>query len=425
MVVAIISAASTSIANRTVESNIVNRGGLVSGRLVSPWGEAVGTRVELAARVQALDHANAPLEQLFDFVSNDTWGWIFVGQEWNSTWQGRCSYNLYPAVNLHLYSTKSSSFQDEIPLLGTVLPQWATVDPTRQGTGYSGFYYDPDNNGTGAFRDNINTYFFGSVPEAGNFNISLANVLLHNVGRTSSGKFQETSFKSDVHVVECMFNNTVPGFVPVDEPYGPTWQYKNAVMNVADVRPNEHLVYSSKQTFKIYKRSMVEASISGQPVVQPTAKQMLRYWQAFMSVKDSQRPYLKQRTLTTSQPVVQIRLSVLVVTIGTMTLAICAALSMMAWDGYTRSLRIPASQLDWAVLAACEHHRMVVDWDSSIPALSPAEFAAQHRDMRLAVSHTADGRPMVRIVLAGKQSSRVKEALPRRERACETLRERD
>jgi len=81
---------------------------------------------------------------------------------------------------------------------------------------------------------------------------------------------------------------------------------------------------------------------------------------------------------------------------------------MTAWNGYTRSLCIPASQLGWAVLAACEHRRMVVDWDSSIPALSPAEFAAQHRDMRLAVSHTADGRPMVRIVLAGKQSSRVK-----------------
>ena len=148
--------------------------------------------------------------------------------------------------------------------------------------------------------------------------------------------------------------------------------------------------------------------MASQPVVQPTAKQMLRYWQAFISVKDTQLPHPKQRTLTVSKAVVQIRLSVLVVTIGTMTLAICAALSMMAWDGYTRSLRIPASQLDWAVLAACEHRRMVVDWDSSIPALSPAEFAVQHRDMRLAVSHTADGKPMVRIVLAGKESSRVK-----------------
>jgi len=135
---------------------------------------------------------------------------------------------------------------------------------------------------------------------------------------------------------------------------------------------------------------------------------MLRYWQAFISVRDTQLPYLKQRTLTASRPVVQIRLSVLAVTIGTMTLAICTAVSMMAWDGYTRSLRIPASQLDWAVLAACEHRRMLVDWDSSIPALSPAEFAAQHRDMGLAVSHTADGRPMVRVVLAGKQSSRVR-----------------
>ena len=251
IVAAIISAASTSIANRTVESNIVNRSALVSGRLVSQFDTIDGATVELAARVQALEYANAPLEQLFDYAPNDTSGWIFVGQEWNNTWQGRCSYHLYPAVDLHVYSTNSSNFQDQIPLLSTVLPQWATVDRTRQGTDYSGFYYDPDNNGTGAVRDNINTYVFGSVPDTGGFgnltsmNISLANVLLHNVGRTSSRNFQETSFKSDVHVVECMFNNTVPGFVPVDQPYGPTWQYNNAVMNVADVRPNEHLVYST------------------------------------------------------------------------------------------------------------------------------------------------------------------------------------
>jgi hypothetical protein len=162
----------------------------------------------------------------------------------------------------------------------------------------------------------------------------------------------------------------------------------------------------------MYKRSVVEASIAEQPVVQPTAKQMLRYWQAFMSVKDAQYPHPKQRTLTVSQPVVQIRLSVLIVTIGMMLLAICVALSMMAWDGYTRSLRIPASQLDWAVLAACEHRRMVDNWGSSIPAVSPAVFATQHRDMELMVSHTADGRPLVRIVSPREdpeQSSGVKE----------------
>ena len=409
IVVAIISAASTSIANRTVDSNSVPRSALVSGRLVtSEHNSLSGATVKIAARVQALDHANAPLEQLFDYVPDDASGWIFVGQEWNNTWQGRCSYHFYPAVDLHVYSTNSSSFQDEIPLLSTFLPQWATVDPTRQGTDYSGFYHDPNNNGTGTYRDNLNTYIFGSVPDAGGFrdftsiNISLANVLLHNVGKTSSGKFQETSFKSDVHVVECMFNNTVPGFV--DQSYGPTGHYANAVANVALVSPNEHIVYSFKQTFKMYKRSVVEASIAEQPVVQPTAKQMLRYWQASMSVKDAQYPHPKQRTLTVSHAVVQIRLSVLVVTIGTMLLAIGIALSMMAWDGYTRSLRIPASQLDWAVLAASEHRRMVVDWGSSVPAVSPAVFAAQHRDMELMVSHTADGRPLVRIVWPGEGS---------------------
>jgi len=250
IVVAIISAASTSIANRTVESNIVNRSALVSGRLVSQFNTIDGATVELAARVQALDHANAPLEQLFDYVPDDASGWIFVGQEWNNTWQGRCSYHLYPTVDLHVYSTNSSKFQDEFPLLSTVLPEWATVDPTRQGTDYCGFYHDPNNNGTGAYRDNIITYVFGSVPNAGGFrnftsiNISLANVLLHNVGKTSLG-FQETPFKSDVHVVECTFNNTVPGFI--DQAYATTGHYANAVANVAEVSPNEHLVHSSKQ----------------------------------------------------------------------------------------------------------------------------------------------------------------------------------
>ena len=409
IVVAIINAASTSIANRTVESNIVNRTALVWGRLVSPFYSIGGITVELAARVQALEHANAPLEQLFDYVPNDTSGWTFVGQEWNNTWQGHCSYHLYPAVDLHVHTTQSDSFQDTIPLLSTVLPQWATTDRFRQGTAYSG-YSHPNNNGTRSFRDVVITYVFGSpYPHGfGNFtsmNISLANVLLHNVGLTPiMGEFQETSFKSDVHVVECMFNNTVPGFV--GQSYGPT-DYDNAATNVADVSLIQYLVYGFEQTFQMYLRYVVEASTAGQPVVQPTAKQMLRYWQAFMSIKDTSLPHLKQRTLTVSQPVVQIRLSVLTVTIGTMTLAICAALSMMAWDGYSGTLRIPASQLDWAVLAACEHRRMVVDWDSSIPALSPAEFAAQHRDMTLAVSHTADGRPMMRIVLAGKERRRV------------------
>ena len=279
IVAAIISAASTSIANHTVERNIVNRSALVSGRLVSPIYSIDDISFEMAARIQALEYAGAPLEQLFDYVPNDTSGWIFVRQEWNNTWQGSCSYHLYPAVDLHVYSTNSSSFQDAFPLLGTVLPQWATVDPTYQATSYSAAWVDPDKNGTGAYQNNINTYFFGSVPEAGNFNISLANVLLHNVGATSSGAYQETSFKSDVHVVECMFHNTRPDFVY--RSYGPM-DYGNTALNVAEVRPNEYLVYGSEQTCQMYIQSVVQASITGQPVVQPTAKQMLRYWQAFM-----------------------------------------------------------------------------------------------------------------------------------------------
>ena len=44
----------------------------------------------------------------------------------------------------------------------------------------------------------------------------------------------------------------------------------NAAANVAEVSPNEHLVYGFEQTFQMYKRSVVEASISGQQVVRST-----------------------------------------------------------------------------------------------------------------------------------------------------------
>ena len=38
--------------------------------------------------------------------------------------------------------------------------------------------------------------------------------------------------------------------------------------------------------------------LDNESFVQPTAKQMLRRWRAFMFVKDAQDPYPEQRTLT-------------------------------------------------------------------------------------------------------------------------------
>jgi hypothetical protein len=141
---------------------------------------------------------------------------------------------------------------------------------------------------------------------------------------------------------------------------------------------------------QIYKRSVIEASIAEQPVQQPTTQQMLRYWQAYLSVKDSQYIHPVQRTLSVSQYVVQIRLSFLIVTIGAFVIAMAAAsIARLSepLDRHGRRLPLPSSQLDWIVQAAHEHCR-----NDSTTARSPAAYAAQHGDLAFSVLLAPDGQ---------------------------------
>ena len=84
---------------------------------------------------------------------------------------------------------------------------------------------------------------------------------------------------------------------------------------------------------------------------------MLRYWQAYTSLRDTIVPYPVERILSIRQPVVQIRLSFLVVTIGAFLFAsVAAGLVRTAnlRNGVWR-IHLPSSQLDWLVQAAREH----------------------------------------------------------------------
>jgi len=131
-------------------------------------------------------------------------------------------------------------------------------------------------------------------------------------------------------------------------------------------------------------------------VVQPTAQQMLRNWQAYLSVKDSQYPHPVQRKLTVSRPVVQIRLSVLVTTIGAflfVLLASAASRWLEPLDQQGKRLNLPGSQLDWIVQAAREHFREA----DLATARSPSAYAAQRDDLTFLVSNAPDGKTITRI----------------------------
>lgn len=239
---AIVGAASTTIANHTVVSNVATRRATVPGRLVTREHSALsGALVNITSRVYALDQADAPLTEMFDFTPADSSGWVFVPSEWNNTWKGTCSYFNHSAVDLVVYPTNSTSFRDVSPLLGNVLPQWTLADPAKQAADYAGFYDNANANGTGSWTDLLVTHQFGTVPDltgdknATNVQVCFANYLAHGIARGNDTYFLQTAFKSDVHVVDCTFENATPG--AEDQARVNGGQYLNSLANVANVSP--------------------------------------------------------------------------------------------------------------------------------------------------------------------------------------------
>jgi hypothetical protein len=117
---------------------------------------------------------------------------------------------------------------------------------------------------------------------------------------------------------------------------------------------------------------------------------MIRYWQAFSSVRDAQYPHEVQRILAVAKPVVQLRLSVLASTVALLILALLAVVIgrfREPLDAHRKRLGLPASQLDWSILAAREHYR---SGDNDM-VKSAGEYARTRDDLTLCVRITDGG----------------------------------
>lgn len=126
------------------------------------------------------------------------------------------------------------------------------------------------------------------------------------------------------------------------------------------------------------------------PVLPPAARQMVRYFQAYNAVEDGVKNHIVQRRLSVSQPVVQIRLSILLAT-GCSFLIVLAATARAKLreprDPFGRKLRLPSSRLDWMVQAA--------PGESTTLQQNPtSSFIKQHKDLVYVSSLTYE--PMIR-----------------------------
>lgn len=140
---------------------------------------------------------------------------------------------------------------------------------------------------------------------------------------------------------------------------------------------------------KLFARNVVDKSIAGDPVIQPTGWEMLRYWQAYMSVKDAQIPYGDERLLAVMQDVVQIRLSALIITIGSCLLAVISAVAARNRRPVQNApdIYLPSSQMDWIAEVAREHARNHPNAKAEERSYSsPKKYASHNRNNFLLVS---------------------------------------
>jgi len=137
----------------------------------------------------------------------------------------------------------------------------------------------------------------------------------------------------------------------------------------------------------LYTTPVAETSAQGGSVVQPTAQEMLRYWQAFQMVESGFYPYPVQRKLSVSLEMVQFRLSTVAATVMTFVLALAAAAVARfkePVDDHGEHLTLPKSQLDWIVEAA---HQRYGEGEYK----SRIDYAKEREDLLYVVSTAREG----------------------------------
>jgi hypothetical protein len=142
----------------------------------------------------------------------------------------------------------------------------------------------------------------------------------------------------------------------------------------------------------VYELQAEDASLADQPIVQPTGQQMLRYWQAYISILNTQYPHEVERFLSVSRPVTQVRLSVLATSVGALLIMLFCVLFYRVADlrlHASKRLMLPNSSFGWVMQAT--HERQQRQGGKPMLLSSPSVFVSQHYDLMLIAGRTPDG----------------------------------
>lgn len=332
----------TAILSGPIARYSTRRGHIVSsldvpGSLVTDYYTSINfANVEWNLTQTSLDQAGFPRNQLLDFLPDTATAWVYREEEWNSTWTMNCNHTNVTPITLNVSNDNCTSLYTEMPGLNEILNPndyyyhyWTHtglfVNYTRwkdQLLFIVGTQYQDYDNDTGI------TYAMS---------VSVAAVHLHNLTKSNNtsdcdfgpGPVQRASYTK----ADCQLHRR--RHIPDD--YHLAYPDTDDVGSIVDA-------YVTNYAARFVRESASDSNIT---VLEPT--ELVRFFQAYVLVKDTQFQQPVTRRLSVDIVVVQLSAVFLAFAIVA-ALLILSGLASYSWFLLShRSLAscIPLGKLDW------------------------------------------------------------------------------
>ncbi|KEF60326.1 uncharacterized protein A1O9_01886 [Exophiala aquamarina CBS 119918] len=292
----------------------------------------------------SLDRAGYPTDELLDYLPETATHWLYRTEEWNNSWSLVCR-SIDPTVVNITMTDDCSGFSAKIHGRETVIP----------GARYSDYVYNSHGDyyvNQTLYRDVLMFSYAANYTDYDNttdiyqrVSMSLAALHMHNAPKnTTEGSSLSGSCTFGVGAVESSSFTRIDCDIVYNPDEGAD-TYVGAFPDMGDVDavPSAYMQY--------YFSRFKQESISKEPISIITPRELRRFYQTYMIVKDVQDRTPVQRHLQVEVPVVQISTVFLVLycLVGSLVLVGGAVYSVFLFRHRDIVSLLPQSKLDWIV----------------------------------------------------------------------------
>lgn len=310
-----------------------------------------------------LNQADFPLNQLLDYLPDNSVNWAYDASQWNSSWTLECELFPQTSVALETVGNCTQDLVDEVPSLDAVF-DWSKYD-YRRGI-WSAFQVNPVLKDVLLFMTAVSESNYSESEDTyRSMSVMIASIYMHNVpinedSDTTCSFGVGRSERSSYTKIECSVRrrDSVPDAFNLAFP---------------DIRFGyERSLPTALSAY--YTARHIQESTSDEPITIISPEELIRFYQTYTVTKDTQYRHPVTRRLSVELQVVQIStifltiaaLAALLITLG---LAYHALFILLHFETVRT---VPQSKIDWIIQSI--HHAEARDH------LPPFTTTTSHHD---------------------------------------------